>query len=100
MRWQECNRLNERLRFVARLRDGEKMAYVCREFGVPRKTGHRVFNRKGPWAQRPGGSGREPESPPQQLPFQIETAILRIKREHPRHGKGDAPDFCSARPEK
>ena len=28
MPWKECNRMEERLRFVARLLDGEKMAVV------------------------------------------------------------------------
>jgi putative transposase len=31
--------MDERLRFVARLLDGEKMAVLCREFDVSRKTG-------------------------------------------------------------
>jgi putative transposase len=31
--------MDERLRFVARLLDGEKMAIVCREFGISRKMG-------------------------------------------------------------
>jgi len=31
--------MDERLRFVARLLDGEKMAALCREFDVSRKTG-------------------------------------------------------------
>jgi hypothetical protein len=30
MPWKECNRMDERLRFVARLLDGEKMALLCR----------------------------------------------------------------------
>lgn len=30
MPWKECDRMDERLRFVARLLDGEKMAAVCR----------------------------------------------------------------------
>jgi hypothetical protein len=33
------------LRFVARLLDGEKMAGLCREFGISRKTGYKIFNR-------------------------------------------------------
>ena len=45
MPWQECNRMDERLRFVARLLDGEKMAPLCREFGISRKTGYKIFNR-------------------------------------------------------
>jgi transposase len=37
--------MDERLRFVARLLDGEAMSDVCREFGISRKTGYKVFNR-------------------------------------------------------
>ena len=29
MPWNECKLMDERLRFVARLLDGEKMAVVC-----------------------------------------------------------------------
>lgn len=36
MPWKECNHMDERLRFVARLLDGEKMAPLCREFGISR----------------------------------------------------------------
>src|SRR5690242_13375917 len=45
MPWQECNLMDERLKFVARLLDGDKMAEVCREFGVSRKTGYKILNR-------------------------------------------------------
>jgi putative transposase len=31
MPWQECSKVDERLRFVARLLEGEKMAELCRE---------------------------------------------------------------------
>ena len=37
--------MDERLRFVARLLDGEKMAAVCREFDISRKTGYKIFQR-------------------------------------------------------
>jgi len=42
MPWKECNRMDERLRFVARLLDGEKMAVVCREL-----INGRCINREG-----------------------------------------------------
>ena len=45
MPWKECKPMDERLRFVARLLDGEKMAVVCREFGISRKIGYKLFNR-------------------------------------------------------
>jgi putative transposase len=45
MPWKECYKMDERMRFVDRLMDGEKMAVVCREFDVSRKTGYKLFNR-------------------------------------------------------
>jgi hypothetical protein len=49
--------MEERLRFVARLLDGEGMSAVCREFGISRKTGYKIFDRyrdRG-WRRSPTG---------------------------------------------
>ncbi len=45
MPWKECSVMDERLRFVARLLEGETMSDVCREFGISRQTGYKIFNR-------------------------------------------------------
>ena len=45
MPWKECSVMDERLRFVSRLLDGEAMSDVCREFGISRKTGYKIFGR-------------------------------------------------------
>src|SRR5437764_12501930 len=45
MPWKETSPVEERLRFVARLLEGEPMAAVCREFGISRKTGYKIFDR-------------------------------------------------------
>ena len=45
MPWKECSVMEERLRFVARLLDGERMSDVCRQFGISRKTGYKIFDR-------------------------------------------------------
>src|SRR5947207_14424891 len=45
MPWQECNLMDERLKFIAGLLDGEKMAVMCRRFGVSRKTGYKILDR-------------------------------------------------------
>lgn len=37
--------MDERLKFVARLLDGEQMTALCREFGISRKTGYKIYNR-------------------------------------------------------
>jgi putative transposase len=43
--WKECNQMDERLKFIARLLDGEKMAVACRQFGISRKTGYKILTR-------------------------------------------------------
>jgi putative transposase len=37
--------MDERLQFVARRLAGEAMADLCREFGISRKTGYKIFDR-------------------------------------------------------
>jgi putative transposase len=39
MPWKECRVVDERLQFVACRLDGEKMAALCKNFGIPWKTG-------------------------------------------------------------
>ena len=41
----ECSKVDERLRFVARLHEGERMTDLCREFDISRKTGYKIFAR-------------------------------------------------------
>ena len=67
---------------VARLLDGEKIAVVCREFSTSRKTGYKIFNRYMDEGLRGlEDRARSPYRHPNKLPFQVETAILRVKRE-------------------
>ena len=37
--------MDESLQFVARRPAGEAMAELCREFGISRKTGYKIFDR-------------------------------------------------------
>jgi hypothetical protein len=37
--------MDERLRFVARLLEGEKMTALCAEFGISRKTDYKIYDR-------------------------------------------------------
>ncbi|MEE4143984.1 MAG: IS481 family transposase [Halieaceae bacterium] len=79
--------MDERLRFVARLLDGEKMAVMCREFGISRKTGYKIFNRyKDAGIRGLEDKARSPYRHPNKTPFQVEKAILKIKREHSTWG--------------
>src|SRR6266571_2169933 len=45
MPWRECSVMDERMQFVARRLAGEAMAELCREFGISRKTGYKIFDR-------------------------------------------------------
>src|SRR5438309_1830789 len=45
MPWKECHVMDELLRFVARLLEGEKMAPLCAEVGISRKTGYKIYDR-------------------------------------------------------
>ena len=79
--------MDERLRFVARLLDGEKMAALCREFDVSRKTGYKIFQRyKDCGLEGLTDRSRRPYRQANQLPLQVETLIVRLKREHPSWG--------------
>ena len=40
--------MNERTKLVHRLKEGERMTDLCREFGIYRKTGHSL-KRSGRW---------------------------------------------------
>ena len=42
MPWKECNKMNEKVKFIARLLDGERMTDLCKEFGISRKTGYSI----------------------------------------------------------
>jgi putative transposase len=87
MPWLESNQMDERLKFVAKLLDGEKMTVVCREFGISRKTGYKIFNRyKDSGLDGLKNQSRRPYHHASKLPFQIERTILRIKKEYKSWG--------------
>ena len=87
MPWRECCKMDERLRFVARLLDGEKMAALCREFDISRKTGYKIFARyKDCGVEGLTDRSRRPYRHANRLAFQIETLIVQLKKEHPSWG--------------
>ena len=87
MPWRECCKMDERLRFVARLLEGEKMAVLCRQFDISRKTGYKIFERyKSCGIEGLTDRSRRPYRQANRLPFQVETLIVRLKKEHPSWG--------------
>lgn len=87
MPWKECHVEDARLRFVARLLDGEKMARLSAEFGISRKTGDKIFDRyQDVGLQGLTDRSRRPYRHANQLPLVIEKTIVRLKREYPNWG--------------
>jgi transposase len=81
MPWKESSVMEERLRFVARLLDGEGMSEVCREFGISRKTGYKIFSRyKDQGLEALCDRSRRPVRYANQLPQQVEQLIVDLKR--------------------
>jgi putative transposase len=78
---------DERLRFIARLLDGETMTALCAEFGISRKTGYKMYDRyKEVGVRGLTDRSRRPYRHANQLPMQIEKTIVRLKREYPSWG--------------
>jgi putative transposase len=87
MPWKECHVMDERLRFVARLLEGEKMAPLCAEFGISRKTGYKIYDRyKDCGLEALTDRSRRPYRQANRLPPPIEATIVRLKREYPGWG--------------
>src|SRR5256886_17389395 len=87
MPWQECSKVDERLRFVARLLEGEKMTDLCREFDISRKTGYKIFTRY----QQSGLEGltdrsKRPYRQANRLPELPESRIVQLRPDHPSWG--------------
>ena len=79
--------IDERMRFVIRLKDGESMASLCREFGISRKTGYKILDRY----EQCGVEGlsdraRRPHRYANRLPAAVEAAIVAAKREKTHWG--------------
>ena len=87
MPWKETVKMNERMKFVLRLEDGEKMSDLCREYEISRKTGYKFYKR----FKDEGLSGlndlrKGPRNPANRTPELIEKLIIKTKQEKPTWG--------------
>jgi transposase InsO family protein len=79
--------MDERVRFVARRLEGESMTTLCREFGISRKTGHKIFARyKEHGLEAFGDRPRRPSRNANRLAMPVEAQIVALKREKPNWG--------------
>ena len=97
MPWTETSVMEERLRFVARLLEGEPMSDVCRAFGISRKTGYKLFERyreEGPVAL--ADRSRRPVRYANQLPAQVDDADRRLQTREAALGRPQDPRGAGA----
>ena len=87
MPWKERSIVEERMRFVLRLKDGECMSSLCREFGISRVTGYKIYERyKECGLEGLTDRARTPYRYANKLPAQLEAMIVTLRREKPTWG--------------
>src|ERR1700693_4774776 len=87
MPWKERSIVEERMRFVLRLKDGESMSSLCRAFGISRVTGYKIYERyKECGLKGLTDRARTPYRYANKLPAQIEAMIVTMRPEKPTWG--------------
>ncbi len=87
MPWEVSTRMSERMEFVARLLDGARMAELCREYGISRKTGYKFkerFERLGPVGLY--DMSRAPQRVARRTPEVVRQQIIEARQAHPTWG--------------
>lgn len=87
MPWKESHAMELRMTFVMRLKAGERMADLCEEYGISRKTGYKFVERY----ERQGTSGlenasRAPKRIPHRTSAELQSALVQARRRHPSWG--------------
>ena len=88
MPWKRVCPMDEKLRFVAYLLEGSRdMTYLCRSFGISRKTGYKWLHRY----EQEGPAGldersRAPKNTPHKTPPEIEDLVISTRDKHSTWG--------------
>jgi len=85
--WKESDPVSERLEFVKRWLDGERVVDLCREFGISRKTGYKIrarYEELGPRGLFDLPRARKTQS--RRTPPEVEQAVLAMRAKHPTWG--------------
>ena len=76
--------MDERVKLIARVLDGEAMSRLCEEFSISRKTGYKILKRyRDCGVKGLTDRSRRPYRHANQLAIQVETLIVRLKHERP-----------------
>lgn len=87
MPWKESCFMDERVKFIGRLLDGESMTELCQEFGVSRKTGYKFRDRYISHGIRGlADKSRRPQFHPHRTSEAIEELIIKLRKIKPSWG--------------
>lgn len=87
MAWEECNIMDQKLKFIARYLEGERISALAKEFGVSRQTAHKLIRRYKTMGECAlVEQKRTPYRYANKLPVEIEALILSLKREYSTWG--------------
>lgn len=87
MPWKESNIVTERMKFITRYLDGEKITDLSHEFEISRKTGHKIIRR----FLEEGAEGllnrvTAPKRVANKTPQLVEEMIISLKKDRPTWG--------------
>lgn len=87
MPWKESCHVHERMLFVSRLENGERMSDLCREFGISRKTGYKMHAR---YKERSVvglyDEKRAPERIPHRTSKEVTERVVKLRLQHATWG--------------
>ena len=87
MGWKEYGKMDQKLKFIARYLEGEKIAPLCREFEISRPTAYSLIKRYKMMGECAlVEQKRTPYRYANKLPIEVEALILSLKREYSNWG--------------
>lgn len=87
MPWRKSDPVSERLEFVRRLEEGERVVDLCHEFGISRKTAYKLKERYEELGPRGlFDRSRAPRTIPHRTPPEVEDLLAATRQEHPTWG--------------
>jgi len=79
--------MNERMSFVVRLQDGERMTDLCAEFGISRKTGYKLWKRfEAEGARALYDRSMGPKHIPHRTSQAVRKLLVGVRMDHPTWG--------------
>jgi len=87
MPWKVSRAMDAKMEFIGRLKRGERMTDLCREYGITRKTGHKLQKRFAvEGVEALAERSRAPKHVPHKTPPEVAELVMEARRAHPGWG--------------